>query len=323
MKRICLLSMLFLPVAKIAGAQTWHFGFEDWNETLTYEPVSNEYAFPDHQLCYPYLSGNAEGVFHAGEVEDNEVIPEWSAILHGLLRTTDAHSGAYAAIVHMWYNGSAGILAYGSSGYVNALWGLPKVHFENKLYGISGFYKYMVDSFIPNDTYQKVAMLHIVAYSRNTAGGLELMAHDSLRFEASGTYREFHLPATGTSIMPDSFSIWFEAKGYGSGGTSCSLAHFIYLDDVQFHFEPLSVERNYSLRKKLDIYPNPANDILTFDYENSVQIRSIQLTDVWGRVVRIFSKREKALNVSGLPGGMYFLNIQAEEGSVIEKIIIN
>lgn len=80
--------------------------------------------------------------------------------------------------------------------------------------------------------------------------------------------------------------------------------------------------QNPSLHSQFKIYPNPTSGILKIDYENDVKIQSIQLTDVAGRVVKIFSKNEKTLNVSGLPSSVYFLNIQAEEGSVTEKIII-
>lgn len=322
MKRICLLYILFLFITETTDAQTWHFGFEDWNAALTYGATGEEYSVPDNNLCYPYLSGNAEGVSTGGEIKHNEVIPGWSAIIYGLLRTTDAYSGNYAGIVHMWYNGSMGILAYGSSEYVTTFGGLPKVHFENKLYGISGFYKYMVDSFIPSDTYKKVAMLNIATYRKNTAGNLELLSLDSLQFEESDVYNEFYLSVADTNLIPDSVSIWFETKGYGSGTTSCILAHFLYLDDLQFHFEPLSTKNNNSFREKLKIYPNPASEKINIDYGSSVRIQNIQLTDVSGRVIKTFRKNEKVLNVSGLPGGVYFLHIRAEDGNVNEKILI-
>ena len=122
---------------------------------------------------------------------------------------------------------------------------IPKVKLNSKVYGVSGFYKYQIDSFIANDTFKKNALLHIVTY-QNVGGTAQQLTHDSLVYTKSDIYHPFSLSVNypNISVVPDSVSIWFESKGYKSGGTSCELAHFLTLDGLQFHFIPLSTGKD-------------------------------------------------------------------------------
>ncbi len=320
MKKITLLLCISM-VPFLLKAQDYNLGFEVWSPDLDVSTVTADPAFPG---CYSWMLGNAIGT--GGNLAQDSILPKWSAIPFGIIRTNDAHSGNYAAIVHMWYNGAAGLLALGSSSE-NLYSDIPKVHLEHRIHGISGFYKYKVDSFVTNDTYRKAAIFNIVTYKKNPVSGvLDLLSHDSLQFERSGIYREFYLPVTyaDTSIVPDSVSIWFGSKGYNSGITSCMLAHFLYLDDLQFHFQPYSLSFNdpVDLKGSFRIYPNPAKGKLNLEYKHDLQIQSIQLADLPGKNVRTFGKEEKLLSVEGLASGIYFLKINAKEGSVTEKIVI-
>lgn len=76
------------------------------------------------------------------------------------------------------------------------------------------------------------------------------------------------------------------------------------------------------LKKKLNIYPNPVKGIINIEYEHGLNVQRIQLSDASGRVVRSFKKNEKALRVSDLASGVYFLNIQTEEGDRCERIVL-
>ncbi|MFT4061721.1 MAG: T9SS type A sorting domain-containing protein [Edaphocola sp.] len=113
-------------------------------------------------------------------------------------------------------------------------------------------------------------------------------------------------PVNSVSMLNDSVGI---AVGKGfyyttNGGT--------YTTSIQ----------NPALKSHFKIYPNPTNDIIHLEYDNAINIQNIQLTDVSGKVIKTFKKNEKALNVSGVASGVYFLKIQAAEGSVREKIVV-
>lgn len=84
---------------------------------------------------------------------------------------------------------------------------------------------------------------------------------------------------------------------------------------------PTSIH-NATLKKKLKIYPNPTSEKINIEYENDIEVQSIQLLDMSGRVVKRFSKNDKELNVSDIYSCTYLLNIQTKEGSVNKKIVI-
>lgn len=304
--------LFFLLVTTVKGQN--NLGFENWDPTAILIPTPKDQAKAE---CHPYILNNSERVQNA--VSDNTILKDWSVISHGILRTTDAHSGTYAAVVAMWYFGGKSILAYGSSSHVFTE--IPKVQFNDKLYGVSGYYKYLRDSFTANDTMNKTMMLNIVTYKANSAGTLSEISRDSLIFTTSDTYQSFLLPVTypNSSIVPDSVSIWFEAKGYGA--TLCELSNFLYIDDLEFHFTPLSLMHD-ALKLKLKIYPNPSADVLNMEYDDDIRIQEVQLTDASGKAVRFFNVHSKALLISDMASGIYFLNVTTNLGIVKQKIII-
>ncbi|OJU76481.1 MAG: hypothetical protein BGO09_16290 [Bacteroidetes bacterium 47-18] len=314
---LCFGLLLSLPVS----AQDHNTGFEKWHPALRISRMTEDPGTPG---CYRTMIGD---IIATGEhLAPDSILTGWSAVRYGITRTNDAHSGQYAAMVHMWYNGSPSVLCLGKSNDPGNY--ISKVHLDRKLYGVSGYYKYIVDSLGPNDTYRKVTMLHIRTYKTNTVTGeSELLHHDSLTFSRSDAYREFYLPVTYTDsdIIPDSVSIWFESKGYWSGTTICMLSHFLYLDDLVFRYAPYTLpvqEHRPPGKKKVSISPNPATGNAHLQYDKDMRIRSIQLLDHSGRTIRRFSPDNTCLDLEGLEQGMYILYIATQQGSTCEKIII-
>lgn len=293
-----------------------NLGFENWDPVAILIPTPKDQTTA---ACHPYILHNSEKVQNAAVVPDNTILKDWSIISHGILRTTDAHSGTYAAVISMWYFGGKSILAYGSSSQVFTK--IPKVQLNDKLFGVSGYYKYLRDSFTANDTMNKTAMLHVATYKANAAGTISEITRDSLLFGTSDTYQPFYLPVAypNSNIVPDSVSIWFEIKGYGA--TTCERSNFLYLDDLEFHFTPLSL-KDETLKLKLKVYPNPSSGILNMEYDNDIRIQEVQLTDTSGKTVRLFKAPSKILNIHNIASGIYFLNVTTNLGIVKEKIII-
>lgn len=77
-----------------------------------------------------------------------------------------------------------------------------------------------------------------------------------------------------------------------------------------------------NIRDRFKIYPNPGSEVVNIAYSSEVQVQSLQLVDVSGRVIRTYGEQERALKVKGLATGIYFLNIRAREGYVSERIVI-
>ena len=78
-----------------------------------------------------------------------------------------------------------------------------------------------------------------------------------------------------------------------------------------------------TLKSTFKIFPNPTNEIIRLSHENNLEIQSIQLVDMSGKLIRTFHKDEKELNINGITKGIYLMNIQTKESSLSEKIIIN
>ncbi len=79
---------------------------------------------------------------------------------------------------------------------------------------------------------------------------------------------------------------------------------------------------NPMLPAQIKIFPNPANGVVQLDYPADVTLQNLQLLDVSGRVVRVFEKESKLLNVTGCTPGTYFLHVQTSAGMRIEKLAI-
>jgi hypothetical protein len=96
------------------------------------------------------------------------------------------------------------------------------------------------------------------------------------------------------------------------------------LDTVEintFSASALSVN-NFSFKKKIIVYPNPAKDILQLEVSDGLQIERLELYDINGRRIRVYKKNELSLNVDRLISGTYFLKISTQEGEITKKVLI-
>lgn len=86
-------------------------------------------------------------------------------------------------------------------------------------------------------------------------------------------------------------------------------------------FDPVSV--NEDIDKSLVLYPNPVNNIIFI--EADINIVSIQMVDLKGKIVKIINKSSKTHNidVSNLGKGNYILKLYTTQDAFIRKIVIN
>ena len=72
------------------------------------------------------------------------------------------------------------------------------------------------------------------------------------------------------------------------------------------------------------VYPNPVNDIVNISLAVNaveVEINKVTISDVNGRIVKEFNSNLNQLNVSDLNSGVYFLNIETQNGKATKKIV--
>ncbi|MBO4382401.1 MAG: T9SS type A sorting domain-containing protein, partial [Bacteroidales bacterium] len=70
--------------------------------------------------------------------------------------------------------------------------------------------------------------------------------------------------------------------------------------------------------RELKVYPNPTYGSVTVQHESTL-IERVTVTDLYGRTVAIIpiNDYQGNLNLSGLPAGVYLLNIEFENKDIV------
>lgn len=96
----------------------------------------------------------------------------------------------------------------------------------------------------------------------------------------------------------------------------------IITNEAETLFEALSVE-NPVLDNIISIYPNPVKDIVNIAIKDNSTIKTIELYDIQGRLLQtqVVNNISSELNLSSRANGMYFVKINTDLGSKVEKLI--
>ncbi len=70
------------------------------------------------------------------------------------------------------------------------------------------------------------------------------------------------------------------------------------------------------------IYPNPAKDLVTVEFQQKVKEFKVEVNDMAGNTVLSLENQEK-INTSALVNGLYTFTIKTDKGNTTKKIIIN
>lgn len=100
--------------------------------------------------------------------------------------------------------------------------------------------------------------------------------------------------------------------------------YMLMIDDFKVTATTLSTDDFVS--SKFSVYPNPANDLVTVSNNGSIQINKVSITDINGRTVKSLNYNgvtETQVNISDLNSGIYFMNIDTNEGIATKKVIKN
>jgi hypothetical protein len=96
----------------------------------------------------------------------------------------------------------------------------------------------------------------------------------------------------------------------------------ITTNEAKTLFEALSVV-NPILENLITIYPNPVKDIVNINIKNNSTIKTIELYDIQGRLLQtqLVNNISSELNLSSRANGIYFIKINTDKGSKVEKLI--
>jgi Secretion system C-terminal sorting domain len=92
---------------------------------------------------------------------------------------------------------------------------------------------------------------------------------------------------------------------------------------IEDYFGLLLSTKNNDLINKIQIFPNPVNDILNIKTDNNQKINALILSDINGREIINQTLNTENINVSELQKGIYFLKIDSDNGIFTKKIIKN
>lgn len=86
-----------------------------------------------------------------------------------------------------------------------------------------------------------------------------------------------------------------------------------------------TLSTNEFLVSQFSITPNPANDFVTFSNTSNLNVKTVTISDMTGKVVRILdaSMLDSKINISDLSSGAYFVNINTDTNKIVKKIIKN
>lgn len=71
----------------------------------------------------------------------------------------------------------------------------------------------------------------------------------------------------------------------------------------------------------VQIYPNPAVDLITLKLEPGIKIKTVKIVDFLGQIVLEAKIPSKQVDVSGLPVGVYLLEIESDHGIIQSKLL--
>ena len=100
--------------------------------------------------------------------------------------------------------------------------------------------------------------------------------------------------------------------------------HALYLDNINLSGLPTGISEAENSKVKIELYPNPAKNILAVRLEDDHTFNSYAIYNVVGQKIKTatINNTTIAVPVEDLSNGNYFIHFQGDKKSQVEKIII-
>jgi uncharacterized repeat protein (TIGR01451 family) len=192
-----------------------------------------------------------------------------------------------------------------------------------------------------NDTANKVIIIDTLD-SNLDPSTIELMqsSHD-MQFHItpdnvmSFTFNNIMLPDSGADMEGSNGFVKYRVnqKLNVPPGTSIINRAYIYFDfnpavatnEVSNMVEVyVGTEEENNTADNIIIYPNPTGGFITISIPANCNAEKISIDDITGRIIKgIPITQTKNIDLSGLPGGIYYINIMTKDGIVSKKLIVS
>jgi hypothetical protein len=88
-------------------------------------------------------------------------------------------------------------------------------------------------------------------------------------------------------------------------------------------FNQIGIEE-MDIASKLALYPNPTSGALFIKTQDSdIEVTTIELMDITGKVISTYdvSNQDIQLDLAGYTAGVYFVKINSNQGSTVQKVL--
>jgi hypothetical protein len=171
-----------------------------------------------------------------------------------------------------------------------------------------------IDGIGSGDSISTVIMVHVISSDRNT------IPNPAFDYNAGDTSCSFYIAPLKAGEITLNIAISDNGSNYTNTGDDDSyqkMVKIVVIDDINTIYDT-------DFSKTVNVYPNPAKDILNIDVTNN-KISTIQICDLTGKNVlrkKSLTKGANEINVSTLETGVYILRIKSIDGIYTEKIMI-
>ena len=238
--------------------------------------------------------------------------------LPGISKSNDAYSGQYSLRFtpsnSLSGNGSRIGMFEGNCIFNNCYYFLcdyyPVTYIHQK---IVGYYKFHADISV-NDT----ANIHAIQIHYDSITGFpETARSGGIWFTPAQNWTYFEIPIGYDTFIPMQGDVFRITINLFSNNTSTNPQGFLLIDSLAIVPEIVtSIEKEKYLRLKVS--PNPAQEKLVI--ESSASFNNFELCDLSGRIIKS-GPFEKEMDVGFLSKGIYFLRLQGNEKTVVEKFL--
>jgi hypothetical protein len=139
--------------------------------------------------------------------------------------------------------------------------------------------------------------------------------------QAISSWTAWEVPMTYyTSDVPDSATIFFVTGAYIQHTES-----IMYVDNLSFDGFVTSISEQTSENTILNIYPNPASDIITLNIENKNNADlTLNIYNATGALVKSekLIQNQRQFDIGDLSNGIYLVEIKSKEWTGKQKLII-
>lgn len=170
---------------------------------------------------------------------------------------------------------------------------------------------FYIENFVATSTntgnYELTVGTDQTAASQTTVVGSEVGISNATYVQKSFN---FTAPSTGT----------FYFAFHNTSPANAAGTHALLVDNFVV---TQTLKNNEYLASKLNVYPNPARNVINISNDVNAVMSAIEMTDLNGRVVKTqdFNATTGQISVSDLATGVYMLKIKTDQGFAVKKVV--